>query len=438
MTSPSSSGVRVEVCFTALLLVSLLVTNRYLSLEADAAWVRFAGGDSYSYLTIANAFPSLPYDATLWLHKSQRFVLPYVLGGVARMFGVPVEQVFRGFAVLVVLGVVVLFRRILRYFALSIEMRMVLLGILILNAYMFRYHLAIPWMVSDLGFQLGVVLVLLGLLGERPGLTYVALLFATLSKQTALTLIPGVMAWIWLEWNAPRKVRVAHCLIVAALGPLVYLGTTWMVMSFSKPRVPIRYFVGLVEWIAGQFSLVALSAFTARGLIGFALPVALFLSLAVTRALPGGWYRNRRLWLCLALTASIDLTPFLAGPVMTGHSMPRLTMLGYVPVLVGLGIVLADTVLPIAVQQRLVFVSAFAAAIGSFHHFYSFLGVLDPGPAGKFAAVYLASALLLFVGSVVSQRVEIGTGAGGSAQEIANGDGDRGDLERRDHRRRGE
>src|SRR5206468_3559900 len=143
---------------------------------------------------IADAFPSLPRDVTLWLHKAQRFFFPYLLGGLSRALGVPVEHGFRAFAVFVVLAVVVMFRRILRDLALTVETRMVLLSLLILNAYMFRYHLAIPWMASALGFQLGLVMLLLGLVRERPGLMYVALLVATLSKQTALALIPGVIA----------------------------------------------------------------------------------------------------------------------------------------------------------------------------------------------------------------------------------------------------
>jgi len=129
---------------------------------------------------------------------------------VAWTFGVSTEHVFRAFGLLVVVAVVLVFRRTLLSLALSVEMRMVLLSLLILNAYMFRYYIAIPWMVSDLGSELGLAMVLLGLLRERRALTYAGLLVATLGKQTAIALIPGVIAWIWLVWNAPGRVKVAR------------------------------------------------------------------------------------------------------------------------------------------------------------------------------------------------------------------------------------
>jgi hypothetical protein len=145
--------------------------------------------------------------------------------------------------------------------------------------------------------------------------------------------------------------------------------------------------IGLFQWMATQFSPSTLAGFAARGLIVFALPAALFVSLAVTRTLPVHWYRNIRLWLCLGLAAPIEMEPVLAGPAVTGGSMTRLAMLAYLPVLLGLAIVLEQIPLPAAVQRRLVFVSAFTAAIGSFHHFYSFLGIPDPRRAGTFAGL---------------------------------------------------
>jgi hypothetical protein len=398
----------IDGWFTALLLAGLLLTNRYLSLGRDAAWVEFAGGDAYTYLAIADAFPSLPRDVSLWLHKAQRLFFPYVLGGVAWTFGVSTEHVFRVFGLLVVLAVVLVFRRMLLSLALSVEVRMVLLSLLILNAYMFRYHIAIPWMVSDLGFELGLSMALLGLLRERPALTYAGLLVATLGKQTAIALIPGVIAWMWFVWNAPRRVKIAQCLAAAVLGPIVFVATTWLVASFSRSSDMAAHVIGLFQWMSTQFSPSTLAAFAARGLIVFALPMALFVSLAVTRKLPVRWYRNIRLWLCLGLAAPIEMEPVLAGPAVTGGSMTRLAVLAYLPVLLGLATVLEQIPLPAAVQRRLVFVSAFTAAIGSFHHFYSFLGIPDPQRAGAFAAVYLMSAAMLCVGAVVSQQIDVG------------------------------
>jgi hypothetical protein len=410
MRSVSVKDIPIEHWFSILLLSALFLTNRYLSLPADAKWVDFAAADSYSYLAIAKAFPSLPGDVVIPLHHAQRFAFPYLMGGVAWLARVPVEDVFFAFAVLVVFAVVLVFHGIMDCLRLPPEKKMMLLSFLILNTYMFRYHLAIPWMISDLAFQLGLAVLLLGLLRESPGLTFGGLLGAALGKQTAMLLLPGVMSWVWWEWpSAPLKVRGAQCVGVALVGPAIYQGTARLVRAFSGPSVVTRHVTGLYRWGTTAFSLPTLSLFVLRGVIGFAFPAALVLSLAVTRKLPVGWYRNRKLRLSLFLAGSICVQPLLGGPVSTGQNITRLAMLAYLPLLVGLGSILADTSLSAPLQRRLVFLSAFSVAMSSFHHFYSFLGVLDVGRAGRFAAVYLASALVLFLGSVVLQH---GQGSG--------------------------
>jgi len=83
MKPVSIRSVRIEFWFATLLLSALFLTNRYLSLPADTRWVDFAGGDSFSYLTIARAFPSLPTDGVISAHAAQRFFLPWVMGGAA-------------------------------------------------------------------------------------------------------------------------------------------------------------------------------------------------------------------------------------------------------------------------------------------------------------------------------------------------------------------
>jgi hypothetical protein len=408
MSPVSIKNISIEHQLSILLLGVLFLTNRYLSLPADSRWLDFAAGDSYSYIAIANAFPSLPAaDAILPFHHSQRFFFPYLLGGVAWLLHVPAQDAFFAFAVLAVLGLVLVFHGIVDCLTPEPAKKMMLLSLLILNTYVFRYYLAIPWMISDLTFQLSLAVLLLGLLRESPGLTFAGLLAVALSKQTALLLIPGVMGWIWCEWkSSPRKVRVLRCVCVALLGTVVYQGTGWLARPFSGPNVNADHVLGLFRWMTSAFSLERFLVFSLRGIIGFAFPLALLLSLAVTRKLPTGWYRNRKVQLSLLLAGSLCLQPFLGGPVITGQNITRLDMLGYLPLLVGVASILAATPLSASLQRGLVFLTTFAVSMSSFHHFYSFLGVLKVERAGRFAAVYLASALLLFLGSLVLQHSE--------------------------------
>ncbi len=408
MRRVSIKNIPLEHRLSLLLLSALFLTNRYLSLPADSAWVDFAAGDSYSYLAMAQAFPSLPAaDAVLPFHHSQRFFFPYVIGGLAWLVRVPPPHAFFAVAVLAVLGLVGVFHGIVDRLTPEPSKKMMLLSLLILNTYMFRYYLAMPWMISDLAFQFWLAVMLLGLLRESPGLTFAGLLAAALSKQTALLLMPGAMAWIWWEWKSPpRNVRIWQCVGVALVGTGVYQGTGWLARAFSGPNINVDHVLGLFRWTSTAFSFQEFFLFALRGVIGFAFPAALLLSLALTRTLPVGWYRKGRLRLSFLLAGSMCVQPFLGGPVITGHNVTRLAMLGYLPLLVGLASILGETPLSASLQRGLVFVTAFSLAIGSFHHFYSFLGMLETERAGRFAAVYLASATLLFLGSLALQQTD--------------------------------
>jgi hypothetical protein len=210
MRPVSIKNIPIEHQLSILLLSALFLTNHYLSLPADSRWVDFAAGDSYSYIAIANAFPSLPAaDAILSFHHSQRFFSPYLVGGVAWLLHVPAQSAFLAFAVLAVLGIVLVFHGIVNCPTPEPSKKMILLSLLLSNTYMFRYYGAIPRMISDIAFQLSLAVLLLGLLRESPGLTFAGLLASALSKQTALLLIPGAMGWIWFEWKSPP--RSAEC-----------------------------------------------------------------------------------------------------------------------------------------------------------------------------------------------------------------------------------
>ena len=413
MRPPSVGRVPLQYWLSLLVLGTLFLTNRYLFLPADATWVNAVAGDSYGYLAMAKAFPSLPADVSLPAHHAQRFFLPYVLGGVAWLVGAAAQDVFFPFAVLAILGVVLALHGIMDRLRLEPDKQMMLLVFLIANPYTFRYYVAIPWMVSDLGYHLGVAVLLLGLLRESPGWLFAGLLASALSKQTALLLIPGVMSWIWWEWtSSARAVRAVRCGGVALTGVAVYLGAAWLAWGFSDFNAAAAHVTGLFGWIRTDFSLAELVGFVLRGVVGFAFPAALLLSLMITGTLPEGWYRNRKFRLSLFLTGSVFLQPLLGGPAITDKSITRLAMLGYLPLLVGLGSLLSATSLSGPLQRRLVFLSAFVVAMSSFHHFYSFLGTPDIGRAGRFAVVYVISVALLFLGSLILQSSE-SSGRGG-------------------------
>lgn len=379
----------------------LLLTNRYLFLQADS---QVLPGDSFSYLQIAMAYPSLlTSNSDISPHHAQRFMAPYLVGGFSRLTHLPLESSFRAFAIGAILFIVILLRRILRRLHGLLPLHFLwLLALLILNPYSFRIYIADPYLLNDLFFQVGLTILLLGLLEESIVLSLVGVSLAICSRQTGLLLIPPILVWlIWLWPKNKKKTALCTGLAAIVITLVVYGATSYVALQISGKLTSVEHVTGLFTWLRDSPSIKALIDFGLRGIIGFTFPIATLLGTLPKFSSIAGWSRedHLRTGCLLGFAAMIAAQPILGGPSVTAHDITRLVLLGLMPLLIALAIFFSHTTSSQEFWEQAIPLFMVTVAFGSLHHMYSFLGVGNGAErTTRFALVHFGCGTLLFLG----------------------------------------
>ena len=390
------------------LFVALALTNRY----EDPAQPTFTGpGDVYAYVTLAQSAPGLPYTHPprdlFAFHHAQRLAIPYVLGLIHDAVPVPIHRLFQAAVVVSGLAILLLFARMLDDLAVGRRQAGIVLAVLALNPWAFRPYLTFPEMVADLGFVLGLAILLRGLLSGNPAALLVGQLVASLSRQTGLLIVPMVVWWLWRDrttWGGiARSERLTLGLTTLVLAAGVYAGTGHVAARFAGDDVNAVHILGIGEWMASEFDLAVLAAFLLRAAAAALIPLAFFLAL-VRR-----WRAHREHSDCFPLLLFVSICiaaqPLLGGPDITAGNGPRLVTLGLLPLCLALAIKLRDAgvfvdtggVRPLPLIVALL-------ALASLHHFYVVAAVPSFGDKALFAVTYAAAATGCFLITALEAR----------------------------------
>jgi hypothetical protein len=400
-----------------ILFLALCGTTRWLSLEE--AFRDEKATDIETYLAIARAAPSLPpAGAQLVFHHAQRFASPYLVGLVAWCTHLPPEQVFRAAVFVTIALIVWVAYGILRHLRVPEPYGTLCLALLILHPYTFRLYIAIPPMMDDLVFVLGLSLLVYGLLKGRLGKSLMAALISTLGKQTALFVLPVIALWIFFgpPWSRLSLGKRATGLFLITLVMLTcYFVTASVAARFSGPSLGVYFMLtGLARWMRSDFNAVTLANFLFKSVFPFLFPLAIGGAL-LCRTRPR---LPREFYLLLAVVIAVCSQPLLGGPnpAITGVNVlgiTRLNLLAYVPLLAALGLVFREARLP-AQSGSLMMVCGILVAVSSLHPRYIYNGVAKGGGGAMimgtaestasmvFVCIYGASALLLAVAMYLS------------------------------------
>ncbi|MBI4887722.1 MAG: hypothetical protein HY824_11565 [Acidobacteria bacterium] len=361
----------------------------------------FVPGDSYSYLRIAEAAPGVPAEP-VFFHYAQRVTLPYLIGLVHEATGLPLHALFQLSAVLIVVAILVVFARVLERLAVDGAAAALALSTFVLNPWAVRAYLTYPEMVTDLGFVLGLAVLLHGLANERLATLLAGQLIASLGRQTGLLLVPLAVLWVWQVWG--RRSRLAACGAVAGIAAGVYAATAALAAGFSYPSENAAHVTELLPWLGTRFDAALLASFLVRLVIAPAIPVLMMLaSVHRWRPVPG---RRRLVAILCAGSVAIWLQPLLAGPDLTVGNGPRLTALGLLPVCAAAGIVLGDTLAAPAPGSRRFFALLALLALASMHHVYVFSQTPTEMQRALFAATYSIACLGILVVTRAGMRAE--------------------------------
>jgi hypothetical protein len=371
------------------LLLFVSATNRFGPAPQPGA----EPADAYAYLRMAESAPGLPADGDFALHHLQRIALPYAIGLLGHAVPLPLHTLFQTAALLLALAILVVASRTLDRLNVGGGAAVAALALLALNPWAFRFPLRFPEMLPDLGFVLGLAVLLHGLAARQPAGVLAGQLVASISRQTGLALIPVVALWVWRDaaWRDMPPARRAQLAGAAAgLAAGTYAATAWLVAGATAVDENTAHIFGLWQWLRDEPDVPVLAAFLLRA----ALPPLAGLAVLGTLRRPGAAWAPP----VPALVAGflcIAIQPLLGGPAVTGGNGPRLIALGLLPLSLAAGLALTRAGWPGGCRWALPALLT-ALAAGSIHHVY----VLADAPSAADRLVF-AAAYAIACGTVI-------------------------------------
>lgn len=371
-----------------------LATQRWLTWDAG---VRNLGeGDVLSYQVMAEAAPKLP-STTLGSAYTARFPVHYAIGLLARWTPLTVHEAY-AVAVAVCIGAIACMAwLILGELAVPRPWRALVVALLCLDPYSFRYYVMSPGMVADLVFVSGLAMSVLALLRRRPGLLLIGAVIASAARQTALVAFPVMALWMLLEGRGkPRQARWRIVTVTVAVIPFaMWAVVSVIVRPFTKPfapRIPQDTILPLLLQLPQ--SLPDLATHVLRVAIPFVLPLVI-LSVVTVRQRGRGPQQRPCFWGLMALSAAIVIQPLGIGDTFPGfaYNEPRLSAMGLLPFVLALGGRLATIRFRVPTGRGTVVAAAIALA--SLHHVYTTVG---PKSLAQFLAIQLVAAAVVAVG----------------------------------------
>jgi hypothetical protein len=387
----------------------ILLTNRWAQFEDGEG---FISPDTHAYMTIAKAAPFLP-SKPIELHHAQRFVLPSLCGLAAHAIGCSEETAMRAVSLLMMLGTLYTLHHALRELQVTAGQHILCMLLLLCNPFAMRFYITFPLMLNDVGFLLGETLLVLALLRGKYRTAMAALLFATVCRQTALLLVPGILLWIWTTsdtqvatYSFRNKIR--RSCVVAGIAGGVYGMTYSIVAQFAFPSITMMHLTGMASWLMGTasvpFSGQLLIEFLLRAVNPILFPVMiLFCGVGgvyanstrqtIVRFVLEIMQQNHVISCVLLCIIGVISQPLLGGPLVSEADVTRL---------VGLSLPLWIVLTAFVVQQTGIFavphesettLSALLLFCGSLHYKYIFTGtgpIIAPASSQtlNFAVVY--------------------------------------------------
>lgn len=150
-----------QFIFWFFLILSVLITNKYFSLEEV-----FLNGasDGRDYFSISIYAPEFSND--LAGHKSWRFFYPFLIGLINKNFEFDIFQIYQVTSILIIIHFIYLLNKDF-FINKNFIANLIFVAGVIFNPYFFRYFVSLPLLINDLIFIYGTIYLILFLKKEK-------------------------------------------------------------------------------------------------------------------------------------------------------------------------------------------------------------------------------------------------------------------------------
>ena len=313
--------------------------------------------DVNSYLKIAqtqdyNAFYLLSQD--IQLHHLERWPIHVLVGKITSLSKWDIWVVYKSVIFLCLFLATILIANL----KCSTTQKLAYLTLVIFNPYTFRIYYGVPAMLTDCIFYVCIIGFSVAIINHHFFLITLFALFACLSRQTGVMLIP-----ILLVYAYQKKIPFAYIsasLISVVLGFFFIKYSTYLLFQPTENAYFSRVLLGGFYWAMGTPHLSEFFDFIGRFILMILTLTPLLI--IVNKVKKSDWFYI--LGFCLIL-----LQPLLGGPIITGGNIDRLAIYG-LPIL---GLILINQ--PISQKQLVLFIALVIAC--SFHPHLTVLQKLD-------------------------------------------------------------
>jgi len=320
----STKIVNFENLVIFLLLFFIIITNNYFGENEINASAR----SSEYYLKIAAAFPDVAKfsdDSQTYIH-GERFLVSYFIGFLSTIFNIEIFSLFRILSYSFIVYIIFLNFKIINLLITKSNSKIIFFSLVILNPYIIRYFLSNPIMLNDLIFILSISLLFLSFIKTKDYIFYISIILAVISRQTSLVILLALFIYLILPLS---KDFINYKKFFLSL--LIYL-INYFISKYYLNIANLNDFYdsnifGLINYFKNSEDYLALLNFLILPILSFG-PLLIFLFIKLTKYELKIKFDKKYFFFVIVLLG-IVAQPIIAGPLVTGKNIIRLSSLGY-------------------------------------------------------------------------------------------------------------
>lgn len=295
------------------------LSNKYFLLSES---LHYGAADGYFYNIIAENFPEFPREEINY-HYAQRFLVPYFIGFLSKIFFLNTFLMFRIITVLLILSILALFIKINKRLEIKPEIIFISSSILVLHPYLFRFYLATSTIIIDLFFILSFLGIIISVIDKNKINLYLFIFIGLISRQTSLAFL---IAFIFIFISKNNKfLKYKDLFFILLMSTIVLIIINKLANNiFVSKDFPYQAVTGIIYYLFFNFNLINFIIFIFFALFGF---FSIFVYYFLFKKKKSNFFFNEINIFILISAIIIILQPIMGGPIISGKNIIRLTIL---------------------------------------------------------------------------------------------------------------
>lgn len=357
-------SLRYLTIFSFLIYLIIALTNNYYSIE-EAVVIGFS--DLNQFLKIIKASPGFSVE-NIAAQQGYRFLLPYTIGALSHFTQINDYYLLIFLMFITHLLILNVFNQLIIHISSKKNFSLILISALIFNAYFFRPALISPYVINDLIFVYGLLLIATYVLKKKEYYFYIGLILCAITRQTSLILNILFFLLIIFNSNFKKKINTKIYIYGILLNIIIFIFLTFissiLITDFNSEMYS-HLILGIFNL---NYSFLELVIFFIR-LINTHLFIIILLFFFILNFKFYKKLLNFEMFFLVSLGILIWVQPILGGPSITGGNISRLTIFTMPIILVFFLFIFKDKEIKFT-YTIMIIVLLF---LSSFHHNYTYL-----------------------------------------------------------------